>query len=64
MSNETIKAGDVVKLRSGGPSMTVSWIENDEAYCEWFLANKLEGAKFNLTSLVKAQPGGALGSFQ
>lgn len=36
----TINKGDVVKLKSGGPWMTVKWTENrhgeDVALCEWF----------------------------
>lgn len=31
-----IKAGDVVVLKSGGPQMTVAWIEESEALCVWF----------------------------
>jgi len=30
------KAGDVVKLKSGGLPMTIAWINGDEARCEWF----------------------------
>jgi uncharacterized protein YodC (DUF2158 family) len=47
-----IRAGTKVVLKSGGPTMTVAWAENGEAYCEWFLEKgELKGAKFNLTSL-------------
>ena len=31
-----IKAGDIVTLKSGGPKMTVAWVEDGQAYCEWF----------------------------
>ena len=33
---DAIKAGDVVMLKSGGPNMTVAWVAEDEALCEWF----------------------------
>jgi uncharacterized protein YodC (DUF2158 family) len=37
---DEIKAGDIVMLKSGGPSMTVVFIEGEEAYCQWFDAKK------------------------
>lgn len=51
MSNETFKPGDIVTLKSGGPAMTVAWVDAREAYCEWFDDNKVTGAKFPFTSL-------------
>ena len=32
-----IKAGDMVKFKSGGPTMTVRVIENFKAVCQWFI---------------------------
>lgn len=57
-----IKVGSVVRLKSGGPNMTVSSIDagQDEypsvAYCDWFVEEKngghrRENATFPLTSL-------------
>ena len=33
--NEIVK-GSVVLLKSGGPKMTVAWVEDGEVGCEWF----------------------------
>ncbi len=47
-----IKAGSTVQLKSGGPSMTVRWVEGEEAFCEWFDAkNEVKERKFLVTSL-------------
>ena len=41
------KVGDVVKLKSGGPKMTVSSIDEDGYIgCTWFIENKREGDSF------------------
>lgn len=47
-----IVAGSVVQLKSGGPNMTVRWIEHDEAYCQWFDKTNEKGAKFSLAQLT------------
>lgn len=60
MSDE-IKIGSTVKLKSGGPKMTVSGIDKQmyedrlSAWCDWFIeekgAWKKESGVFPLTSL-------------
>ncbi|PQO28085.1 DUF2158 domain-containing protein [Blastopirellula marina] len=35
-----LKIGDVVRLKSGGPQMTVDHIENDDVHVAWFDGRK------------------------
>jgi uncharacterized protein YodC (DUF2158 family) len=59
-----IKLGSIVQLKSGGPMMTVHWVQDDagtvSAYCEWFIDDKApwkkEGAVFPTTSLRLLEP--------
>jgi len=62
-----IKEGSVVQLRSGGPNMTVAWVEKageqysvDVAACTWFVHDralwKSEEKVFPLTALKLVQP--------
>jgi uncharacterized protein YodC (DUF2158 family) len=51
----TLKSGDVVQLKSGGPDMTVNFVENDGATevagCSWFINNKKESSRFPTATL-------------
>jgi uncharacterized protein YodC (DUF2158 family) len=53
--SETFKAGDVVQLKSGGPLMTVNFVESDGdvqvAACSWFLKDKKESSRFPVSTL-------------
>ena len=50
-----VKAGDVVQLKSGGPEMTVNFVENDGgtevAACTWFVNSKRENGRFAVATL-------------
>lgn len=50
------KAGDVVKLKSGGLPMTIAWINSGEARCEWFDTKyEPQARSFALALLVHAE---------
>ena len=54
------KSGDIVKLKSGGPSMTVQeWDKLNESYrCKWFAGNKVQTGHFEEDSLVPVEEEG------
>lgn len=60
MSEIQFNAGDVVLLKSGGPTMTVDWAEAEEGTmtccCSWFdEKNKPMQRKFRAATLKKAE---------
>ena len=51
----SFNTGDIVQLKSGGPTMTV--VKNEDTYgitCKWFAGKKLEGGRFPAGALIKA----------
>jgi uncharacterized protein YodC (DUF2158 family) len=49
---------NVVKLKSGGPDMTVSEVSplrDDQIWCQWFGGRKLETGRFPLASLIPGE---------
>lgn len=47
-----MQVGMVVVLKSGGPHMTVHYIQNEVAFCKWFLENgEIRSEKFNIYML-------------
>ncbi|AUR89437.1 protein of unknown function DUF2158 [Vibrio phage 1.123.O._10N.286.48.F3] len=52
-----MKAGDIVKLKSGGPSMTVGGFSSDSRIitCAWFDGSELKEAQFRDWMLIGAE---------
>jgi uncharacterized protein YodC (DUF2158 family) len=62
MDNE-FKVGDVVRLKSGGPNMTIEGIgkygpvaSDDSANCVWFEKTNRKQGVFELSTIMPAQP--------
>ena len=55
MSEETFKFGDVVKLKSGGPEMTIiNWYDTNVYTCGYFnVNNEYKAVHLTTQSLVK-----------
>ena len=53
------KKGDVVRLNSGGPEMTIDTADlvSGKALCRWFVGNKLEQGIFSKVLLEKVEDG-------
>jgi uncharacterized protein YodC (DUF2158 family) len=55
---DEFKPGDTVRLKSGGPLMTIQEIdEKGFATCDWFTKGKREQGVFPTTSLQKRKQG-------
>ena len=56
----TFKVGDLAKLKSGGPTMTVSGVDNfgirTIIRCTWFADSKKEQGEFPLEALASPPP--------
>lgn len=53
------KVGDTVKLKSGGPVMTVNAVPREHARyyaCHWFAGKKLDHGHFQFEELLAASP--------
>jgi uncharacterized protein YodC (DUF2158 family) len=50
---KTFKVGDLVRLKSGGPVMTVASV-GQSVHCQWFAGAKLEKGFFDAESLENA----------
>lgn len=49
-----ITSGDVVRLKSGGPRMTVGSMSGDTATCTWSNGQTIERHPFNVATLEKS----------
>lgn len=59
MTNDTFNPGDVVKLNSGGPAMTISYIgtgTDRRCTCLWFHGPELMVGSFHPEALTKTEP--------
>jgi uncharacterized protein YodC (DUF2158 family) len=50
-NEEVFEAGDVVRLKSGGPPMVVRAVSGDTAYCQWYAGVDLHQGTFLFSSL-------------
>jgi len=55
MSSEQFKSGAVVRLKSGGPNMTVVGVESSTGrlVCKWFDGNKVSTGAFFSFELIE-----------
>lgn len=49
--NKRIEVGSVVQLKSGGPKMTVEWINEDKITCTWHAVYDFRSHVFEKSSL-------------
>lgn len=62
--NEQLQVGMIVKLKSGGPDMTVEEVviaystktPTGDVDCQWFAGKKLEKGRFPVASLELVKP--------
>lgn len=53
---QQIQVGDVVILKSGGPTMTVEATNSERVHTQWFDATTLKSGSFNAPSLKLYTP--------
>jgi uncharacterized protein YodC (DUF2158 family) len=54
--SKEIEKGDVVRLKSGGPCMTVMYFDiRGQAVCQWFVGEEAKSGVFAKESLVQTQ---------
>jgi len=52
LEERQFEAGDIVRLKAGGPPMVVRSASPDTAYCQWYAGVDLHQGTFLFTSLV------------
>jgi uncharacterized protein YodC (DUF2158 family) len=59
MAEKKFQPGDVVRVKSGGPPMTIVYYdEQEQVYCQWFDGKKRQDGTFEEVVLEKALPSG------
>jgi uncharacterized protein YodC (DUF2158 family) len=58
-SPKLLEAGDKVRLKSGGPIMTVQVAPDHMAYCVWFVGDKTHHGTFAQDTLNLVAPKGS-----
>jgi uncharacterized protein YodC (DUF2158 family) len=53
---DSFSLGDVVQLKSGGPTMTVNSIDDNEVECVWFVKDQQQYGSFPAVVLRKYTP--------
>lgn len=57
MSKQEFAPGDVVRLKSGGPAMTIERIGRDRCICKWFDADlRLHSEVIEAVNLIRSTP--------
>ncbi len=51
-----LKVGDTVRLKSGGPCMTVRSVDGKDVICNWFAGERLEQEVFIQEALERSEP--------
>jgi uncharacterized protein YodC (DUF2158 family) len=53
-----LRTGSVVRLKSGGPAMTVQWhdAENDSVVCTWQFRGRASRERYFATMLERCEP--------
>ena len=55
-NNKPFPVGSIVKLKSGGPDMTVRELTGSGVHAQWFAGKKLEQGYFPLDSVEAVAP--------
>lgn len=50
--------GSIVKLKSGGPDMTVYSVDRSHLNCQWFAGKKLERGAFHVETIEPVKKAG------
>ena len=48
----TMKPGDTVRLKSGGPTMTIREVDEELIVCDWFEGSKAQEKSFHVSQLI------------